>query len=315
LGSGLQGPWGALGGLVDFDLLEELGDEAWRARQPTGSPTNRPVEQFESRGLFEQFRVLNSGGRPLVVALQAGLFLDKDPRPIDDPKEDAADFLAGFSVATTSDPLITADVPLPGSEGEVPREGLISADGRWSVLIARDRCEATERDPKGWKILRNLIVTIPEKVRSVSMAGDGSRLLVLSQDGQLREWDMKKPELPSLQGPKAGMVRVLLSGDGRSAILVDPEGVLYLWDVPGDREKAKWQPRDQKVTQIALSADGRRVLFAGDQGPPSLWNTDSTSEPRTLLDIRSVVALDLSADGKRAAALEAGGGVLVWNLE
>jgi WD40 repeat protein len=309
-----QGPWGALVGLADFDLLEQLREEAWRARQPAGSPTNPLVERFKPSGLFEQFRVLDSTRQPTVILMQGGQFVDEDPRPLDDPKEEGTDFFFGFNVATAQE-LRTETVFLPAGPTEAPRDGLFSADGRWEVLIAEGEFRATERDRADWKIRKTSSVIIPGKVRSLACAADGSRLLVLSQDGKLREWDMKKPELRDLQGPKAKLARVLLSGDGRTAGLLESEGGLILWDVPADREKARWKPRDQQVTQVALSADGGRVLLAGDQGPPAVWDPAATPEPRALRDVRSVVALDLSADGKRAAALEAGGGVLVWNLK
>ena len=126
-------------------------------------------------------------------------------------------------------------------------------------------------------------------LRSVHFNREGTRMLAVTQRGELLYWpsrDLPKPDLIPLEKKPdgdlfdRGPMGTAYTADGRQAVLFYHDGRIQVWDVE-TRRKVKDLPSNlTRFSNTRLSPDGTRVASTSrqrgsfdDTGKIHLWNT------------------------------------------
>jgi WD40 repeat protein len=117
-------------------------------------------------------------------------------------------------------------------------------------------------------------VTLPVKdksqITSVAFHPDGRRLIVASQDGTTRVWELATagPEITPLQAI-GGASRAAFSRDGRRALTIDWDWTARIWDLSKAGAEPITVPEKFSgyINYATFSPDGRRVVTANGTSP------------------------------------------------
>src|SRR5262249_1194938 len=107
----------------------------------------------------------------------------------------------------------------------------------------------------------------------------------------------------------SGTMDVAFAPDGKSLVVACTDGNLYLWDVPGRRQRASLKAQIGQLYAVAYSPDGKLMASGGSGGTVKLWDSASGKERSSMkLGAERAWQVTFSPDGK---SLAAGGGS--WN--
>jgi WD40 repeat protein len=98
-----------------------------------------------------------------------------------------------------------------------------------------------------------------------------------------------------------GVDGVALSPDGKTLASASADGVLRLWDLPTDRERASARRDGASFTGLAFSPDGAALASGGLDGVVRLWDPAVGQERASFAAPSPVLALAYSPDGKALA--------------
>lgn len=160
------------------------------------------------------------------------------------------------------------------------------------------------------------VLRLQDAVRAATFAGDGSALIVGSEDGRLLRFDLRKPEAPDLLGTfPRGVRSIAVSSDGTLLAAGTAGGSLRLWSLrhPGapPRELA---PGGPVFAALAFQPRTHRLASGDHGGLVRLWDLDRAETRAVRLETagRRVTSLAFSPDGRRLATGLAQGGALIW---
>ncbi len=100
-------------------------------------------------------------------------------------------------------------------------------------------------------------------------------------------------------GPHPGLGCLAISGDGRSVISGDNDGVVRVWDIGNGDCVGEFVGHKRRIRCVWISECGQHAVTAADDWRICLWNLASQSHVRTLEGHSSgIVSLHGSPDGK-----------------
>ena len=109
----------------------------------------------------------------------------------------------------------------------------------------------------------------------VALSPDGATLVSVSNDGEVRIWDVASGQTTqtfSTGGEK--LVAAAVSDDARVLAVVDEAGAVGLWDLETQGQIRSFDPAEDSRLAVALNADGSLVA-AGNGTGAQVWNVDS----------------------------------------
>lgn len=156
-------------------------------------------------------------------------------------------------------------------------------------------------------------------IRSVSLSGDGSRILVGADDATLKLLSLRDLSCTrSFEGHTDKVLYSLFSGDESRVASYAKDRTLRVWDAANGAEltSVKPYPSNNEVLAIALNENGTIAAAAGDDKKIYIYRVEDGEQLAELSGHSdSVDALCFSRDGK---TLLSGGwdyALKVWNLE
>ncbi|MBT2233876.1 WD40 repeat domain-containing protein [Nonomuraea sp. NEAU-A123] len=174
-------------------------------------------------------------------------------------------------------------------------------------------------------------------VDGVALSGDGRIALTGDADGvgvwDLRTWldpeiafTDKADRLAVLTGNKKDVSALVLSFDGRTALIGGDDGTTIVWDLTDPAHPARLatlpgEPKDDfanSVRAVALTRDARIAMTADFSGNIIVWDLANPSHPVRLSITKAhrsyVRDVTLSADGRTAVTSGEDYSVIVWDL-
>jgi WD40 repeat protein/serine/threonine protein kinase len=189
--------------------------------------------------------------------------------------------------------------------GEFSRDGrrLLSVcnDARlWTVPIAARRLE--------WEGHR-------DKVESVAVSRDGTRLVTASRDGTAKIWDAQTLELErTLVGHAGRLHSAAFSSDGRRVVTAAYDSTASVWDAGSGDELAVLRGHHDLLNGSAFDPTGERVVTSSKDGTTGVWDWRAQ---RRLLELTvnrgEVVRSGFSPDGSRVVAITRDGAATVFD--
>ncbi len=156
-------------------------------------------------------------------------------------------------------------------------------------------------------------------IRSVSLSGDGSRILVGADDATLKLLDLRDLScLRSFKGHTEKVLFSLFSGDESRIASYAKDRTLRFWDAANGAEIASVKPytANNEVLAIALSENGSIAAAAGDDKKIYVYRVDDGEQLAELSGhADSVDALCISRDGKTLLSAGWDYTLKLWNLE
>ncbi len=172
-------------------------------------------------------------------------------------------------------------------------------------------------------------------MNGVAFSSDGKLLAAVDAGGTVRLWNPatgQRGVLGSFVSASGGpgtpfggrVLGVAFSPDGKQLAAVQPDGAVYLWDLPAKSFISALSLADLAdlgsggVRSLAFSPDGKLLAIVGVNGAVRLWNP-ATGQPTSIpfpASIRSgggVNGVAFSPDSKLLATADIDGTVRLWN--
>jgi len=283
---------------------------------PTGSPTLRPPDQFNTYGLTVQDNAVQVAlnGKPLfekklerIGGAPLCLWLVPDEVPFDVR-------LQRLHIEKRGDDkprIVTPEVRRLRGHPDIVRAIAFLPDSRRAVSVGHGQTF------KLWDVttgeLLHDFVGHGENVTSVAVSGDGSRALTGCDDMQVRLWDLNnRTLLKTLKGHAAHVSSVQISRDGNVGLSVSVDGNLRQWDLKSGKPKVLTGPPPGNV--LAMSLDDKVVATGRTDGTILLRNRQGfgtlTGHEPGLID-----GLAFTPDGTRLVTGADDGTVRLWDLQ
>jgi WD40 repeat protein len=153
------------------------------------------------------------------------------------------------------------------------------------------------------------VAVLPDGLHALAAGDEGNVVLSALTDGKV---------IHVFEAREHGAVRAFaVSGDGRRAVSIHPNGMGDIWDIAQRTRVKTLQAPGARA--IALSADGAVAVIGSGDGSLGLWDLDKASLLRTFQGSHNqkhggVYDVAITPDGTRAVS---GGGddmVRVWDL-
>jgi polar amino acid transport system permease protein len=167
-------------------------------------------------------------------------------------------------------------------------------------------------------------------VIAVAFTPEGSKLLTVSRDGQVRSWqpalDRNGAVVLTVGGEK--LVDAAFSADVGRLATVDKAGVVQVWNLENGSQVRAFDPIEEPSEAVTLSADGRLVA-AGVGADVGVWDVDSGDQVQAmegrwedpeeqtewLGHDDTVTALAFSPDGELLVSGSADTTIVFWELD
>ena len=167
-------------------------------------------------------------------------------------------------------------------------------------------------DVRTGQLLRTL--RLPTRnVRMLQFAPDGGTLLTTGQEPVVRLWDTVtgKERCPFPAAHVDAVESLAFTPDGRFLISASIDRTLRLWDVVSGRHVRELTGHRWGTNAVAVTPDGKAIVSCGSDGCIRVQSLEGKEFQRISIDgppeersdpVHQVIALGLTADGKRAAS-------------
>jgi WD40 repeat protein len=110
--------------------------------------------------------------------------------------------------------------------------------------------------------------------RAIAFSYDGRTLAASAMSSsRIMRWDLLgNRELPSLEGPVAGVPTIAFSPDGRILVSTGNDGTMQLSDLTTGQERAVITGHRGPVWSVAFSPDGHSIVTGGNDQRIRRWN-------------------------------------------
>ncbi|MFI5380761.1 MAG: hypothetical protein ACHRHE_15790, partial [Tepidisphaerales bacterium] len=155
------------------------------------------------------------------------------------------------------------------------------------------------------------------RVTSVAVSPDGSRILSGSSDALLKLWDVATGrEIRTFKGHTGSVLSVAFSPDGRTALSGSADKTLILWDVETANQVRPFVGHRDRARAV-ISPDGRLALSGSDDRTLKLWDIGSGKEVLTFKGpghAGKVECVVISPDGRTALSGSDDKTIKLWDM-
>lgn len=115
------------------------------------------------------------------------------------------------------------------------------------------------------------------KTTSMQFSRDASRLLVCSDDGSARVWDVAKRSTLTTLKPETSFKLARLSPDGKQVLFAGEKGLLELRDIASGKVTKTYRAEGAEFVSLDFSPDGKLIATAEDikEQPFKVWDVQS----------------------------------------
>ena len=128
-----------------------------------------------------------------------------------------------------------------------------------------------------------------------------------------------KPELLNLSGHSGSVRVVVVTLDGQFVLSASEDRTIRIWDLDTGVFVSDFRGHDRIVTCLAATPDGQHALSGDEDGRLILWRIRDSQEIARMdsgeFSKGRIVALSVSADGRRAVVCYSNRAIDLWNLE
>lgn len=151
--------------------------------------------------------------------------------------------------------------------------------------------------------------------RSAAFSPDGKMLLIGSDDGIARIWDIQQQKiLVEMPGHSNVLTCVTFNPDGKRVATASNDNTARVWDAATGKTIAVLEGHTARVTYVDFSPDGKRVVTSSADNTARVWDA---STGRTLLVLSGhtggVNSAAFSPDGKRIVTSSNDKTARVWD--
>lgn len=150
---------------------------------------------------------------------------------------------------------------------------------------------------------------------TVAIAGDGSRIISISANGNAQVLDvMTGRQISSLRGLPTGVGSAAFSADGSRVVIASGDGA-SVWETSTGKLSIELHGHQGVVISAAFSADGLRVVTASNDQTARVWDTTSgkiLSEPRGHTGRVTIAAV--SPDGRHVLTASDDQTARIWQF-
>jgi WD40 repeat protein len=152
-------------------------------------------------------------------------------------------------------------------------------------------------------------------VSACAYSSDGTRILSVSSDRTVREWDRSTgQELRRFEGHSGSVSACAYSPDGARILSASDDRTLCEWDRSSGQELRRFEGHSSLVIACAYSPDGTRILSASFDGTVREWDRSSGQELRRFEGHSRVVrACAYAPDGTRILSASEDRTVREWD--
>ena len=170
-----------------------------------------------------------------------------------------------------------------------------------------------------WPVMEKIIHT-NDRVNTVAISPDGSRILSGSYDKTIRLWDAETGNASGapLLGHTDYVPSVAISPDGSRIVSGSADNTIRVWDA--ETGKALGGPllgHTDCVRSVAISPDGSRIVSGSDDNTIQIWDaeTGNASGAPLLGHTDCVLSVAISPDGSRIVSGSRDSTIRVWDAE
>lgn len=232
------------------------------------------------------------------------------------------------------------EMSLEGHKSQVTTLGL-SADGK-RLASASQGLPIPKGEIKVWDLETGTEIKGPtnkylSEVDGLSLSSDGKRL-AWSKWALFTVWDLEagnlmKKDAAGRNDSLSPVVGRKFYSDGKWHFMGRPDGTVTVWDYEASKEILSLRGHAGRLMSLAVSSDGRRLVTgggdsdgAGGAGEIRVWELDRDRlTSRNPMRVRGyttavkykngILAMALSANGKRLYSINSGATISVWDLE
>ncbi|HEY3611933.1 MAG TPA: hypothetical protein VGL06_30865 [Pseudonocardiaceae bacterium] len=109
---------------------------------------------------------------------------------------------------------------------------------------------------------------------------------------------------------------VAFSGDGKTLVTADIEGIARIWDVATGRQVGQFGDAHSRIGSVAISPDGKTLATVGLDNTVRSWDMATRHQvgPAPIGKAGAFPSVILSPDGSMMAFADGGGTVRLWNV-
>jgi len=152
---------------------------------------------------------------------------------------------------------------------------------------------------------------------AVAFLPDGSRIVVGSDDGAVRSWDVRSGrEKDSYLGHVDGITSIAVAETERGDLLASGcrDGSARIWTVRGGKELLALDAHDAPVNAVAFAPDADVLATASADGTAALWSVaDGTELARLRGHLGEVTGVAFDLDGAVLATASTDATVRLWD--
>jgi len=198
-------------------------------------------------------------------------------------------------------------------------------DGRVAITAGGNRQQPFDLSPVVWDVenlkTRATLNGHKRLITAAALSADGRHAITASRD-DMRLWDLSgaEPKHRALAGHSDGLAvfAAAFGADGRFAITAGERGQAILWDVAKAAFVAEVNALAAGEATNAVRAvafAGEKFFTAGDDGTIREWSGPPFKAREFPVQPKPILAMALSADGRRLLSGAADGTIKLWRVE
>jgi WD40 repeat protein len=165
----------------------------------------------------------------------------------------------------------------------------------------------------------------------VAFSPDGRWIIAGDTDGDVVMWDVETGDILlqadlyeySVFWSVTPFMDLAVDQTGNTAVTVDPDNIIYLWDLKGALEEKRFTGNQDWVSSVAFTPDSKQLVTGTSPVPTipkpislRLWDVDSGEQLRSYEGHMNFIAdLAVSSDGRWILSGSGDGTMRMWDLE